>query len=103
MLKEYLNNIQRTINKGDATGSAGRYGSGYLFPLYLYKEKITKKSYYQSMMVFQPETKYDSKDKKPNIDKALYEKLNKTYKKRLIPEEIFYYIYGITSVRLKLI
>ena len=46
-------------------------------------------------MLFEPEAKYDSKDRTPNIDKAVYEKLNKTYQKNLTPEEIFYYIYAV--------
>lgn len=77
------------------TGSAGRYGSGYLFPLYLYKEKQSKKSHVQSMILFEPEVIYDSKNRTPNIDKALYEKLNETYKKELTPEDILHYIYGV--------
>ncbi len=68
---------------------------GYAFPLYLYKEKTSKKSHFHSIMLFEPEAKYDSKDRIPNIDKTVYEKLNKTYKKKLIPEEIFYYIYAV--------
>jgi predicted helicase len=47
------------------------------------------------MILFEPEVQYDSKDRIPNIDKNLYEKLNKTYKKKLTPEEILYYIYSI--------
>jgi len=70
-------------------------GGELLFPLYLYKKKIVKKTHFQSIMLFEPETKYDSKDRIPNIDKAVYEKLNKTYKKRLTPEEILYYIYAV--------
>jgi len=41
------------------------------------------------------ETLEGGKDKIPNIDKAVYEKLNKSYKKRLTPEEILYYIYAV--------
>lgn len=46
-------------------------------------------------MLFEPEADYGSKDKIPNIDKAVYEKLNNTYKKKLKPEEILYYIYAV--------
>ena len=46
-------------------------------------------------MLFEPEAVYDSKDRIPNIDKDVYEKLNKTFKKKLTPEEILYYIYAI--------
>lgn len=67
----------------------------FLFPLYLYKEKSTKKLSFQSLMLFEPEAAYSSKDRIPNIDKAINEKLNKAYKKHLTPEEILYYIYAI--------
>jgi predicted helicase len=64
-------------------------------PLYLYKERKSKKFHSQSMMLFEPEVKYDSQGRIPNIDDKLYEKLNKTYNKKLRPEEILYYIYAI--------
>jgi predicted helicase len=67
----------------------------YIYPLYLYKEKTQKKSHFQSMMLFEPETDYGSKDRTPNIDKALYEKLNITYNRKITPEEILYYIYAV--------
>ncbi|MDZ4203523.1 MAG: type ISP restriction/modification enzyme [Bacteroidales bacterium] len=62
-------------------------------PLYLYKEKISQKSRFQSMMLFEPEAEY--KAKTPNINTALYEKLNNAYQKQLTPEEILYYIYAV--------
>jgi len=64
-------------------------------PLYLYKEKNSKKSHVQSMILFEPEVKYDDKNRIPNIDKNVYEKLDKVYKKKLTPEEILYYIYAV--------
>ena len=64
-------------------------------PLYLYKEKPLRKSYVQSMILFEPEVKYGAKNRTPNIDKKLYETLNKTYHRLLFPEEILYYIYGV--------
>jgi hypothetical protein len=85
---------------GHKTVSA--YDINYLLPLYLYKEKISKKSKFESIMLFEPEAVYDGKDRTPNIDKVVYEKLNKTYlsadnsgKKNLAPEEILYYIYAV--------
>jgi Type ISP C-terminal specificity domain len=78
---------------GHKTVSA--YDINYLLPLYLYKEKISKKSHIQTMILFEPEAKYDSKERIPNIDKTFYEKLSKTYKKKLTPEEIQYYIYAV--------
>lgn len=62
-------------------------------PLYLYREKKSKKSHFQPMMVFEPEVEY--KTKVANIDSVVYERLNNTYKKRLTPEEILYYIYSV--------
>lgn len=70
-------------------------GGELLFPLYLYKEKIQKKSHFHTLMLFEPEANYGSENKIANIDKAVYEKLNKIYKKKLTPEEILYYIYAI--------
>jgi len=71
-------------------------GSESLFPLYLYREeKGSKKTHIQSMILFEPDAKYDSKNRTPNIDKRLYETLNKSYNKKLTPEEILYYIYGV--------
>ena len=78
---------------GHKTVSA--YDINYLLPLYLYKEKEIKKSHNRAMLLFESEAVYDSKDRMPNIDKAVYEKLNITYKKKLTPEEIFYYIYAV--------
>jgi predicted helicase len=68
---------------------------GYAFPLYIYKDKIQKKSPFHTLMLFEPEAEYGGKDKIPNIDKTVYEKLNNTYKKKLTPEEILYYIYAV--------
>jgi predicted helicase len=67
----------------------------FLLPLYLYKEKIAKKSHFHTLMLFEPEADYGGKDKMPNIDKTVYEKLIKTYKKKLTPEEILHYIYAV--------
>jgi len=47
------------------------------------------------MILFEPEAKYDSKNRTPNIDEKLYETLNGAYNKKLTPEEILYYIYGV--------
>lgn len=70
-------------------------GIAFLYPLYLYKEKTTKKAHVQSIMIFEPETEYGNKDRVPNIDKAVYEKLQKSYGKKITPEEILYYIYAV--------
>lgn len=67
----------------------------YIYPLYLHKDKVQKKSPFHTLMLFEPEAEYSGKDKIPNIDKTFYEKLNKTYKKKLAPEEILHYIYAV--------
>jgi len=70
-------------------------GGELLFPLYLFKVQTTKKPHVQSMILFEPEAKYDSKNRTPNIDKKLYETLDKTYNKKLAPEKILFYIYSV--------
>ncbi len=69
--------------------------TGYVFPLYLYKpkEKPKKKSFGTVMMLFEPEAEYVLK--KPNMSPAVFEKLEKAFKKRPEPEQIFYYIYAV--------
>ena len=63
------------------TGTAGSFGSGYLFPLFLYPKKDLLNG--------------NKPQKEPNIAKEIYEKLTTVYKKQTTPENIFYYIYGI--------
>ena len=86
--------ITDKIIEFNLTGTAGKYGSGYLFPLYLYPEKREKKGNSLSqMMIFEPEIKYQTRE--PNIRNELFENLKKNYKNDVTPEEIFYYIYAI--------
>ena len=76
-------------------------------PLYLYKSTESKRKT-QTMMLFEPEEKYDSKGRVPNISKEIIEKLEKAYKKKFSPspsergrgeafspEHILHYIYGV--------
>jgi predicted helicase len=71
-------------------------GSESLFPLYLYKQHTPKKSRTQyMMMLFEPEPEYGNSYKEPNIDKKVYQTLNKTYGREITPEEILYYIYAV--------
>jgi len=68
----------------------------YAFPLYLYKQHTPKKSRSQyMMMLFEPEPEYGNIYKEPNIDKKVYQTLNKTYGREITPEEILYYIYAV--------
>ncbi len=68
---------------------------GYVFPIFKYKEEKSKKGQIQSMILFEPEAKYDSNDRTPNIDNDFFESLKTIYKKKLLPEEILYYIYAV--------
>jgi len=56
----------------------------YIFPLYLYEDKINKNLF-----------NYNQTEKTPNISPFIFEKLSECYNKKSSPEEIFYYIYGI--------
>ncbi|MBI1768696.1 MAG: N-6 DNA methylase [Bacteroidetes bacterium] len=73
--------------------SAGA-GISYLAPLYLYKPTEPKRKG-QSMMLFEPEMKYDSKGRVSNISKEVLEKLEKAYKKKFTPEQLLHYVYAV--------
>jgi hypothetical protein len=76
------------------TGPAGRYGSGYLFPLYLYPEKRAKKSNpVSTMLIFEPEAEYYAR--KANINEKIYKTLSNAFNEVPLPETILYYTYGI--------
>ena len=63
-------------------------------PLYLYPEKKEKKKNpFIQMVMFEPEKEYQTRQ--PNIKQSIIEKLKRNYKKTILPEEIFYYIYSI--------
>lgn len=70
-------------------------GIGFLFPLYLYKQKDKPKKRSSSaiMMLFEPQEGYQAK--KPNLPPVLIEMLTKTFKKAPTPEQIFYYVYAV--------
>ncbi|MBI5098239.1 MAG: N-6 DNA methylase [Nitrospirae bacterium] len=79
----------------DCTVSLETRERSYLFPLYLYqpKEKPKKKSFGSVMMLFEPEDEYVLK--RPNIPPVVFELLEKAFKKRPEPEQIFFYIYAV--------
>ncbi len=79
-ISEYLADV-------NLTGNAGRYGSGNLFPLYLYKPTEPKRKT-QTMMLFEPEESYGKDGRKPNISKEVLEKLEKAYKKKFAPSPL---------------
>lgn len=66
----------------------------YIFPLYLYhRQEQKRKASVIQLMLFEPEDSYVTKV--PNIRKELIEELNKNFKKKVLPEDIFYYVYSI--------
>jgi len=66
----------------------------YLMPLYLYPErKGKKKNPLVQMMMFEEEVEY--KTRHPNITQELFDKLKANFKKKVKPEEIFYYVYAV--------
>ncbi|PIU62125.1 MAG: hypothetical protein COS84_10640, partial [Armatimonadetes bacterium CG07_land_8_20_14_0_80_40_9] len=64
-------------------------------PLYLYPEEKTKKKSnpFKTMVLLEPSEKYQTKT--PNLNKEFIKKLEITYKTKISPEEIFYYIYAV--------
>lgn len=74
--------------------------TSYHFPLYLYKENPEnplkkRKSHENLTLIFDPEAKYEIKNRKPNIEPEIFDKLIFVYKNKLTPEDILYYIYSI--------
>ena len=69
--------------------------SSYFFPLYLYPEEKQKKKSnpFKTMVLLEPSEKYQTKT--PNLNKEFIKKLEITYKTKISPEEIFYYIYAV--------
>jgi len=76
--------VTKNIIEFNLTGTAGKYGSGYLFPLYIYPDE-------KNINLFN----HAQTEKIPNITPLIFEKLSKCYKQKPSPEEILYYIYGI--------
>jgi predicted helicase len=69
----------------NALDTAGRFGSGCLFPLYLYPETEKKDLF---------SYKKKGGTRQPNIDPIFSQSLSEVYKKEPTPEDIFFYIYG---------
>ena len=68
------------ITNFNSLDTAGRFGSGYLFPLYL--EILHNAS-------------NTEQKKQPNINPKLFTVLSQAYSKQPTPEQIFYYIYAV--------
>jgi predicted helicase len=66
--------------------TAGRFGSGYLFPLYLYPG-ISKEDLFSDQKPVG--------ERKPNLNPQVVEALEAAYGQEPAPEEIFYYIYAV--------
>lgn len=88
------------ITNFNALDTAERFGSGYLFPLYLYQypsSSVNKRGgggiSGGNLMLFESEEVYQRK--KPNLSPEFLEALYRTYGKKPTPEEIFFYIYAV--------
>ncbi len=77
--------ISNKMTSFNLTGTAGRYGSGYLFPLYSYPTDTQKENLFN----------HNKREKEPNISPDIFEKLEKIYRRSPSPEETLYYIYGV--------
>ena len=70
--------ITETIANLNLTGTAGRLGSGFVFPLYLYPEEGSIET-----------------ERRANLDEKIWAQINTTIGKEASPEDIFDYIYGV--------
>ena len=70
-------------------------GIAFLFPLYLYPEKVKPKtgSHFITLALFESQAEYASRV--PNIDKNLCKVLSSVYRFEPAPEQILYYVYGV--------
>jgi len=76
--------ITNQIASLNSTGTAGRYGSGYVFPLYLYPDEDLYNN-----------NKTKTYQRQVNIDQRIFEALKEVYGKKPPPEAILYYIYAV--------
>lgn len=73
-------------------------GAADIFPLYLYephKKFIFKGQKHLDITGIQKGLDEKERDKKSNVKDEIIEKLSDTYKKQIVPEQVFYYIYGV--------
>ncbi|MBC8490732.1 MAG: N-6 DNA methylase [Bacteroidetes bacterium] len=82
--------VTNIITDFNLTGTAGKYGSGYLFPLYLYNDTNKHDLFLKS----------DQSDRKPNIHSKILSAVSnldgfENLQGCNIPETIFYYIYAV--------
>lgn len=89
----------------NALDTAGRFGSGYLYPLYLYPIKKIEKTGQKTLFDLNKETA--DKQRRPNLSPAFVEDIQKHLDLKFIPngqgnlketfgpEDIFHYIYAV--------
>lgn len=67
----------------------------FVFPLYLYPKEKPKKGINPAkiMMLLEPEEKYQTRTL--NLNEQFVKKLESSYKTKILPEEIFYYLYAV--------
>ncbi|MCK4488256.1 MAG: N-6 DNA methylase, partial [Desulfobacterales bacterium] len=78
--------VANRITNFNSLDTAGRFGSGYLFPLYLYPD--TSKMDLFTLLEAHAE-------RKPNLNPKVSEALKAAYGKEPSPEDIFHYIYSV--------
>jgi predicted helicase len=78
--------VSDTLTNFNVIDTAGSFGSGCLFPLYLYSDTDKEDLFSRK----KTQTK-----RNPNIDPGFLTTLSKVCKKEPTPEEVFYYVYAI--------
>jgi len=87
VLREFLHVFAASrITNFNSIDTAGRFGSGYLFPLYLYPD-TSKTDLFSHLKV--------DRERKPNLNPKVVEALKAAYGKEPGPEDIFHYIYSV--------
>ena len=84
MTKNGIEPVFITNSLIDAHSITNAVSISYFFPLYLYPDKKKSDLFSQNQT-----------EKKPNIPKEIFEKLQSVYRQKPTPEEILYYIYGV--------
>ena len=67
------------------TGTAGKYGSGYVFPLYLYPTTADKDDLFSTKRT----------EREANLSAELVAKLAKAHKRTPTPEQMLHYVYAV--------
>lgn len=67
------------------TGSAGKYGSGHVFPLFLYPTAADKADLFSAKRT----------EREPNLSVDLVARLTNAHKRTPTPEQVLYYVYAV--------